>query len=349
MRVRSEVRLASIVIALQVISAFFFSVQAYEAQLRTVAAKFVMQLETAGQKSGTVLDFTDLQGQGTELGRFLAQEFADQLVGAAKSISFIDRANLQHLLKENKLSMEGLVNPESSRRLGNLIGIDTIIFGTVTPIGKSVRLSIRAVAVETGKIIASQSVTLSAVGELGELFTRGVTNTADDGSSPRVDSTPRTLRDRLRADSIKLTVQEVAIASRGADGFEPARISFGVENRSGIGLGLAIREWGYSAGACSAGEFASDTREGVRGINVISAQTISQLTQESDPAGKMRWFPPGAKVTGSIIIAKEKCNSSTLGNSKTVPVTVTFVLAAGKDVVLLPLSVENASVRLMAP
>src|SRR5437879_4697743 len=77
--------------------------QSYEAELKTLAEKLVAQLEAAGQVNGTVLDFTDLQGQQNELGRFLAQELSDKLVAAAKKVSFLDRAGLQYLLSENKL------------------------------------------------------------------------------------------------------------------------------------------------------------------------------------------------------------------------------------------------------
>src|ERR1043166_8772640 len=162
-----------LIVALLSVAAFvsyLTAAQCYETELRSVATKLVASLEASGQKSGTVIDFTDLQGQGTELGRFLAQELSDQLVTASRTVSFIDRANLQHLLRENKLSMDGLINPQTSRKLGNMIGIDTILFGTVTPIGKSIKLSVRAVAVETGKIVASQSTSFAAVEGLGELY-----------------------------------------------------------------------------------------------------------------------------------------------------------------------------------
>lgn len=43
--------------------------QCYEAELGTLAQKLVQKLEAAKQHSATVLDFTDLQGASTELGR----------------------------------------------------------------------------------------------------------------------------------------------------------------------------------------------------------------------------------------------------------------------------------------
>jgi len=58
--------------------------EAYDTALKGVAANLVLKLEDAKQHSGTVLDFTDLQGAPTELGRFLAQELSGYLVGAGK-------------------------------------------------------------------------------------------------------------------------------------------------------------------------------------------------------------------------------------------------------------------------
>jgi TolB-like protein len=135
----------------------------YDVELRAMGSNLVAQLQAAGQKNGTVVDFTDLQGKQSELGRFLAQELSDNLITATKTFSLVDRANLQILLRENKMSIEGLIDPTTTRKLGNLIGIDTVIVGTVTPLGKSVRLSVRAVAIETARVVAAQSATLAGL------------------------------------------------------------------------------------------------------------------------------------------------------------------------------------------
>jgi hypothetical protein len=146
--------------------------QSYQADLKGIASSLIAKLEAANQHSGTVLDFTNLEGTTTDLGRSLAHELEDKLVESSKTMSFIDRANVDYLLRENKLSAEGLVNPDTSRKLGNLIGVDTVITGTITPLGgQSVRLSVRAVSIETGKIIAVQSATLSAILDPGQSST----------------------------------------------------------------------------------------------------------------------------------------------------------------------------------
>jgi hypothetical protein len=309
----------------------------YETTLKTVAARLVSQLELAHQKSGTVLDFTDLQGQGTELGRFLAQELSDQLVSEAKSFSLVDRVNLQYLLKENKLSMEGLIDPDTSRKLGNMIGIDTIIIGTVTPIGQSIRLSVRAIAVETGKIIASQSTSLPAGGGLGDLYSHGVSSVSTASlSSPAT----ATVRDRLRADSFKFFVTELFVSNVQFAG-QNAALNFSIENHSGIGVGLAVRAGGISAGPCT------PSAPNLAGLMWINDSQITQLMNAPNPSRLLRWFPPGARVSGTISMPSYDCYARMVSGISAVPVTVNFVVAAGKDVIVLPLNVEKAPVRVM--
>ncbi len=309
----------------------------YEVALHTLANKLVSQLQSAGQKSATVLDFTDLQSQGTELGRFLAQELSDQLVAGAKTISLVDRANLQFLLKENKLSMDGLVDPQSSRKLGNMIGIDTVIMGTVTPLGNSVRLSVRAVAVETGKIVAAQSITVAAVGGLGEMYTRGVASNASP-SEPGITAvaSKSTVRDRLRADSFTLIPGELVANSNAFNG---SQISFSIENRSGIGVGIAIRGGATSAGPCR-------SQDMVSGLAVISDSGIQQVTQSPDPVKLMRWFPANARASVSIQLDPYQCPAMLQG-VRSVPLTVNLVVASGKDVLVLPLNADKVPVRLI--
>jgi TolB-like protein len=310
----------------------------YESALHSLAATLIGKLEDAGQKSGTVLDFTDLQGQGTELGRFLAQELSDQLVTTAGKFSLIDRANLQYLLNEKKLSASGLINPESSRKLGNMIGIDTVILGTVTPIGQNVRLSVRAVAVETGKIVVSQSATLPAIGGLGDMYTRGV---ADNTGAPQLGdsgaASKPNVRDRLRADSFKLIPGEL-VASTNFDG---SQISFSVENRSGIGVGIALRAQATSAGPCRVMD-----NMNVKGLSWISGEQIKEVSESPDPVSRLRWFPPNARVIASIDLDTYQCPKMVQGVAS-VPLTVNLVVAYGKDVLVVPLTVDKVPVRVV--
>lgn len=265
--------------------AFSNSAYSYEVELRALAANLVSQLEAANQQSATVLDFTDLQGAPTELGRFLAQELSDQLFSASKKISFVDRANLQQLLHEKKLEVEGLINPETSRKLGNMIGIDTIIVGTTTPIGNIIKLSVRAIAVDTGRIVASQTADVPAIPGLGELYNRGV---APD-SSP-TESTARNIRDKIRPDSFKLGADQLYY------NVLDSTLHFTVENHIGNGFGAAILQFGTSVGPCLGGQLSAvgipvvfDNRNYVPPAisSPIAGIPLTQLSNIPDPAQKL--------------------------------------------------------------
>ncbi len=76
-------------------------------EMRTLSSAVAEDIGKAGMKAVAVVDFTDLQGNITELGRFLAEDFAVELMSAAKRFGFelIDRTHLNAILSEHKLSM----------------------------------------------------------------------------------------------------------------------------------------------------------------------------------------------------------------------------------------------------
>ena len=238
------------------------------------------------------------------------------------------------MLKENKLSEEGLTSPETSQKLGNLIGIDTLIFGTVTQIGsKSVKLSVRAVAVETGKIVAAQSANLPVTDELSEMLVHGVPSVASD-----TQASTSSIRDRLRPDTIKLTASELAIPFAFNNTGYGAVLSFSVENRSGVGLGVAVKSDSATAGPCSNSYHLS-------GLPAMDSWEIDGLMSNPNPASGLYWLSAGTRVTANINFPENDCNGQSLSGLSKVAASMTIVLATNKEVVLLPLNVENVPIR----
>jgi len=74
-----------------------------------------------GKKKVTVLDFTDLQGGASELGKYIAEQLTVNLVMGKREFSVLDRANLKSILAEHKLTSTGLVDPENAKKLIELI------------------------------------------------------------------------------------------------------------------------------------------------------------------------------------------------------------------------------------
>jgi len=126
-------------------------------EVRPVSREIAARVSESGLKSVAVVDFTDLEGNVTNLGRFLSDEMSVELVEGPKKFDVIDRAHLKEVLDEHRLAASGLVDPETVHKLGKIIGADALVTGTITPFNDTVRLSIKVLDTETAKVVAASS------------------------------------------------------------------------------------------------------------------------------------------------------------------------------------------------
>jgi hypothetical protein len=120
------------------------------------------------------VDFTDLQGNVTLLGRFFAEELETALANSGSGIDLVDRTRLQLLIQENKLaSKEGLIDPATARKLGNIAGVQVLITGTITPLDDNIRLSVKALDTEDARVIAAVSRNVQTTPAISKLLNQG--------------------------------------------------------------------------------------------------------------------------------------------------------------------------------
>jgi len=106
-----------------------------------------------------VLPFTDSTGQSLDLGFYMADKVISAL-GTDQRIELVERSRLDQVVKELKLSSLGLVNEESMKSLGNMLGADAVILGTFTDLGDAADLICRIVEPETGRILGTANITI---------------------------------------------------------------------------------------------------------------------------------------------------------------------------------------------
>ena len=123
--------------------------------LTELAAKIAGQIKEAGKKKVTVLDFVDLQGNGSELGKYIAEQLTVEMVMAKRDFSVLDRANLRKILAEHKLTATGLVDPENAKKLGQFAGVDVLILGNIIPKSKNISLTAKLIATDTAEILGA--------------------------------------------------------------------------------------------------------------------------------------------------------------------------------------------------
>ena len=159
---------------LSVLSVMFsVNVYSYEDEIDKLSMEMAEKIAAVGKKKVAVVDFTDLEGQVTLLGRFLAEEFSAALASSGKGFQVIDRTRIKTLLKEHKLAEEGFIDPQSAKELGRIAGVEALVTGVITPFGESVRLSIKILDTETAEVVEAKRGKIAKTSVIAELLATG--------------------------------------------------------------------------------------------------------------------------------------------------------------------------------
>lgn len=150
----------------------------YEKEIENISKTMAEKIAAVGKKKVAVVDFTDLQGNVTELGRFIAEEFSISLASAGKGFTVVDRTHLKSILEEHKLSAKGLIDPATARKLGKIAGVEALVTGTLTPFGDSVRIAVKILDTETAALIDANRGNIPMIDAIKELMGREVGSSA---------------------------------------------------------------------------------------------------------------------------------------------------------------------------
>jgi len=150
------------------------SAQTYEEELQGLSLKIAKNIERSGKRTVAVVDFTDLQGNVTQLGRFIAEELSAKLVSVRQGFRVIERLQLNSIIAEHKLSASWFLEPKAVEKFGKISGVDAIVTGTVTPFGDSVRVSAKVITTDTAEVIAAATGNIAKTKAIEEHLARMV-------------------------------------------------------------------------------------------------------------------------------------------------------------------------------
>jgi TolB-like protein len=146
------------------------SLHGQQNDLRGLASSLAADVAAAGKKTIAVVDFTDLKGNSSELGRFLAEEFSVALTRTHKGFEVVERNHLKAILTEHKLTATGLIDPATAKKLGQFTGADAIVTGSMTPFSEYVRVAVKVLSTDTARIIAADDIDLPKTQTIAELL-----------------------------------------------------------------------------------------------------------------------------------------------------------------------------------
>ena len=118
----------------------------------SVAEHFAARI-TEGQKIGVL----SISGRNINECDFVLEELSYRLV-ETRRFSVVDRRNLDTIRKEQKFQLSGEVSDDSAVSIGQLLGAEVVITGSISGTDSLRRLRVKAIEVKTGKIVAMESI-----------------------------------------------------------------------------------------------------------------------------------------------------------------------------------------------
>lgn len=117
-----------------------------------------------------ILDFEDLDGIITHFGRYVADKLYIRLSTQETNITYIERQNIEFILKEQQFQISGYVDTETATQISQLTGATHILNGVVTELENMISIDIKILNVESGTIIGGISREIEKTREISSLI-----------------------------------------------------------------------------------------------------------------------------------------------------------------------------------
>jgi len=100
-----------------------------------------------------VADFLNQNNQKTQLSNFISENITITLINESdQNIRVLERQRLNSVLEEQDRMTSGVLKQDTSEKIGELLGADSIIVGKYYNIKKEIHLIAKLVSIETGYI-----------------------------------------------------------------------------------------------------------------------------------------------------------------------------------------------------
>ncbi|MBU0456430.1 MAG: CsgG/HfaB family protein [Gammaproteobacteria bacterium] len=136
-----------------------------------------------------VIDFTNLEGNVTNFGRYLTEELITRLFQTGK-FKVIERNLLNKVIEEQKLSLTQLIDPASAKQLGRILGVDAIVSGTIGDLVKQLKVNARIIGTEKGDVLAVAQTAINKNEAVKRLMEEGVKGASTAQEEAKTPSTP---------------------------------------------------------------------------------------------------------------------------------------------------------------
>jgi len=159
-------------------------------QLDLLTKQIVNSLSEKNKSKIAVIEFSNLDGSVSQLGKYISEELITRLYRTGK-FEVVERQMLNKIMSEHELSLSGFVDESSAKEIGMLLGVDAIASGSVTDLVSEVKINARLISAETGKIFSVASVKVDKTQDVIQLLDPSSSTTiAQSGETAKPASNP---------------------------------------------------------------------------------------------------------------------------------------------------------------
>ena len=122
-----------------------------------IASVVIEKSKNLPHKTVAIVEFYSIEGDECIQGKLLAERIITEVV-KDDSLSVVERSQVERILKEQKFEFSGVVNPETAKNMGKILGVDAIVCGTIIELDEINEINARMVDVEKGIILSAITV-----------------------------------------------------------------------------------------------------------------------------------------------------------------------------------------------
>jgi TolB-like protein len=119
--------------------------------LDTAIAEAAAQIEAEIEQGAKVAPFS-FNSPADQFSEYVLDELSADLV-MGKKLVIVDRANLDSIRSELDFNLSGEVDDKAAQEAGRMLGAQVIVTGSLTSIGNTYRLALRAITVESAEVV----------------------------------------------------------------------------------------------------------------------------------------------------------------------------------------------------
>lgn len=158
-----------------------FTQSTFDKSLNELSADIAGKLSQKNKKKIVVLYVTDINKAQTVAGKYMADVISVNVVNDQGNFEVFDRENLSGIVEAKKMIAEGYIDAIKAKELGRILAVDAIVIGNYTVLTTTLKITLKALDVNSGFVIAATMKDLPITEDVGALL--GITVGSRDSNA----------------------------------------------------------------------------------------------------------------------------------------------------------------------